>query len=95
MEHIQEKNVKKVVNYIDANYEPTVGTYRQGGEFHEQPMIMNKVDNEMLTPRSLYQHLKYKFNMGDDFLQQVVRDWFDGKYHNNSNYSLSRNVKMG
>ena len=94
VEHLQEKSVERVVEYLENYYKASTGTYRKGGEYHDQPMIANEVDGEMMTPKSLFQHLKYKFNMGDDFLQQIVRDWYDGKFENNSNYSLSRNVKM-
>ena len=94
LESIQEDNIRKVVKYLDKHYEPAVGTYREGGEYHNKTMITNLADNEMLTPRSLVQHLKYKFNLNDEFLQQIVRDWFDGNFKNTKEYSLSRNISM-
>ena len=94
LEHIQASNIGRVVKYLDKHYEPAVGTYKEGGVFHNKTMINNLIDGEMLTARSLVQHLKYKYNLNDGFLEQIVRDWFDGNFKNKTNYTLSRNVSM-
>lgn len=84
--------VRRVVNYLDEYYEPTFETYQTEGEYYNQPMIKNKVDEEMIAPKNLLRHLKEKFNKyNPEFLGQVIRDWYDGKLRE-GNYIMSKNV---
>jgi len=55
-------------------------------------MILVKVDEEIITPKSLYEYMKYKYKMGDEFTKQVIRDWMCGTI--SDDYSLSKNVTM-
>ena len=84
--------VSKIVDNLNLNYEPSFGTYKKGGEFFETPMLHNKVTKEMVTPKSLFDYLNYKYKVGEDFIKQVIRDWFDG-FIDKSN-RLSKNVKL-
>lgn len=95
--HIQEAGhqasvVKRVKTFLDDSYEPAIGTVKKGGEYHDENMIKNRVNNEMMSIGSLLEYLRYKFEgLGDDFLKQIIRDWFNGNLENNDN--LSKNVK--
>lgn len=84
--------VRKVKELLDANYEPIEKFVREGGEYFEKPMIMVKTDNEVITPKSLYEYLKYKFGLGDDFTKQIIKDWMNGSI--TKNFGLSRNVPL-
>jgi hypothetical protein len=55
-------------------------------------MIMVKADQEVITPKSLYEYLKYKYKMGEEFTKQVIRDWMYGKI--TDDYRLSKNTPM-
>jgi hypothetical protein len=56
-------------------------------------MIKNKIDDQLMTVASLYKHIQYKFDgLGDDFLKQVIRDWYQGNL--SSSYNLTKIVKM-
>ena len=99
--HIRENTnydriLKTAVNFIDLNYATEVGTYRQGGEYFEKPMIHVKADDNMIPPKELLSYLKYKFgNLSDAFLRQVILDWCNGKIPKNGKYKLSKNVALG
>lgn len=84
--------VKQIKTELDANYEPIEKFVREGGEYFEKPMVMVKADKETITPKSLYEYLKYKYKMGDEFTKQVIRDWMYGNI--SDEYQLSKNVSM-
>lgn len=90
--HAFSSMVKRMKEDLDKNYEPIEKFVREGGEYHEEPMIMVKADKEVITPKELYEYLKYKYKNGESFTKQVIRDWVDGKI--SDNYTLSKNVTM-
>lgn len=93
LENNHERIVKLVVNYLEANYEPTKGTFKRGGEYHEEPMIKNLVNDEMMTVKSLYEHVLYKFEgINAEFIKQVIDDWYNGRI--DDNFKLSKNVRV-
>lgn len=85
--------VKKVVDDLNLNYEPIVGTYRKGGEYFEKPIVKIKTDGQTTTPKELLDYLKFKNkSLGEKFLRQIILDWVNGKI--DDNYSLSKNVSL-
>lgn len=84
--------IRRVVADLDLNYEPSQGTFKKGGEFHEQPMVLNKVNQELMTVKSLFDYLKYKHGLGEEFLQQIIDDWFKGNLKNSD--KLSKNISI-
>ena len=82
--------VKTIKTELDQNYSPITKFMREGGEYFEKPMIMIKADEEVITPKALFEYLKYKYKVGNDFLKQVIRDWVSGKF--TDDYRLSKNV---
>lgn len=96
-QHLEESTVhsnmvKRMKEELDANYAPVEKFMREGGEYFSEPMIMVKADEEVITPKSLFEYLKFKYKMGDDFIKQVVRDWVDKKI--TDDYRLSKNVPL-
>lgn len=94
--HINENKsydslVEQLVNDLNKNYEPMLGIMREDGEYHEEPMIKIKVDETEITPKDLFEYFKKKYNLGDDFTQQVIRDWMFGTLDGNR---LSKNVPI-
>lgn len=88
-----ELMVKKVVDDLNLNYEPVVGTYRKGGEYFEKPIVNIKADGEKTTPKELYEYLKFKNkSVSSEFLKQVILDWLNGRI--DGDYSLSKNVSL-
>jgi hypothetical protein len=82
--------IKRISNYLKKYYEPSFGTYTKNGEYHNEPMILNKIENNLIHPKNLLRHLTDKFNVESEFLSQVIRDWYDGKLE--GDFLLSQNV---
>lgn len=89
---IHSNMVKKMKEDLDLNYEPVEKFVREGGEYSSRPMIMVKADEEVITPKDLYEYLKYKYKMGEAFTQQVIRDWVDGRI--TDDFRLSKNIAL-
>ena len=84
--------VKQMKEFLDKSYEPVEKFVREGGEYFEQPMIMVKADEEIISPKDLLEYLQYKFEMGVEFTKQVIRDWMFNKI--TDDYQLSKNVAL-
>jgi len=84
--------VKRVKEELDKNYEPIEKFMREGGEYFEKPMIQVKADGEVITPKALYEYLKFKYKVGEEFTKQIVRDWMYGGINND--FHLSKNVQV-
>lgn len=85
------KLVEKLVMDLNTNYEPMLGIVREKGEYFEEPMIKNKIDNESITPKELYEYFRGKYKLGEAFTQQVIKDWMFGNIKDNR---LSKNVPI-
>jgi len=91
-ESIQSSVVRQMKEFLDMNYAPVDKFMREGGEYYETPMIEIKADGEVISPKSLYEYLKYKYKMGEEFTKQVIRDWMYGNI--SDEYMLSKNVSL-
>lgn len=83
--------VEKLVADLNANYEPMLGVIREDGEYLEEPMVKVKMDENSITPKELYEYFKKKYKLGDEFTQQVIKDWMFGNIKDNR---LSKNVAI-
>ncbi len=84
--------VGRIKKDLDMNYEPMIGVMRKGGEYSEEPMVKIKIDGETITPKALFDYIKFKYKMGDDFIKQVISDWMFGKIDDTNR--LSKNVAL-
>jgi hypothetical protein len=84
--------VKQIKTELDANYLPTMKFVRKGGEYSEQPMVMVLADEEVISPESLFDYIKYKYKVKDEFIKQVISDWMFGKI--GDNFILSKNIAL-
>lgn len=84
--------VKQIKTELDSNYLPTMKFVRKGGEYTEQPMVMVLADEEIISPESLFDYVKYKYKVKDEFIKQVISDWMFGKI--GDNFILSKNVSL-
>lgn len=83
--------VEKIKGELDAYYEPMLGVVREGGEYFEQPMIKIKVDEEVITPKALFEYMSYKHKYNPAFIKQIITDWVFGRIKDNR---LTKNVPI-
>lgn len=86
-----ESLVEKLVTDLNTNYEPMLGIMREDGEYFEEPMIKIKADETETTPRQVYEYFRKKYELGEEFTKQVIRDWMFGTLKGNM---LSKNVPI-
>lgn len=86
-----ESLVEKLVTDLNTNYEPMLGIMREDGEYFEEPMIKIKADESETTPKDVYRYFKKKYKLGNEFTQQVIKDWMFGSLKGNM---LSKNVPI-
>jgi hypothetical protein len=90
--NIHSSMVKQMKEFLDYSYEPVENFVREGGEFNTKHMVKVKVNEEIISTKDLYEYMKYKFKMGEEFTKQVIRDWMFNKI--TDDYQLSKNVTM-
>ena len=84
--------VKEMKHELDTNYEVAEKYVKEGGDYTSETRFMVKVDEEVITAKNLFEYFKNKYDAGDDFIQQVIKDWVDGKI--TDSHGLSKNVPM-
>jgi len=86
--------VKTMSEELENNYMITDKFIKEGGDYSSTPMFMVKVDEEVITPKDLFEYMKHKYQdeVGDKFVQQVIRDWVDKTI--TDDYMLSKNVPL-
>jgi hypothetical protein len=87
-----ESLVEKIVNDLNTNYEPMIGVVREDEEYHEKPMVKIKIDDSEIEVADLYEYMKKKYKLGDDFTKQVIKDWMFGTVKDGN--KLSKNVAI-
>lgn len=88
---VHENMVETMVKDLSANYKPMLAAIREDGEYHDVPMFEVIVDGNEITASELYEYMKKKYNTGDEFTKQVIKDWAFGTLKGNQ---LSKNVAM-
>jgi hypothetical protein len=84
--------VKEMKNFLDANYTPTENYVREGGEYFGKTMFKVNADEELVSPKQVYEYMLYKFGLSEVFTKQVIKDWVSGNI--GEDYMLSKNVSM-
>lgn len=87
-----ESLVEKLIADLNKNYEPMLGIMRENGEYYEEPMVKIKADESSITPKELFEYFKKKYQLGDPFTQQVIKDWMFGNIRDGNR--LSKNVPI-
>ena len=84
--------VKKIVSDLNGSYSPVMGTYRYNKEYHNTPMIKNKIDGDNIATYDLLSYLIKKYpGFRKEFIRRIVIDWYNDNI--NDDYQLSTNVK--
>lgn len=75
---------------LDANYTPTENFVREGGDYKPMKMVKVNLDEEIISPKDLYEYMQFKYKTNEEFTKQVIRDWMFGKI--SDDFQLSKNV---
>ena len=91
---VHNRMVKKLVEYLNSFYEPLMGVFPGKEEYSSSGVIKNIVDDAILSPKALKDHLVTKFgpNISENFYKQVILDWFNGNI--SGDYILSKSVEI-
>lgn len=94
--YISENNdyvniVNDIVEHLEMNYKKAIEKYRDGNEYKHRKVFEIKADGEIISPKDLLIYLKSKFNVGEEFLKQLLDDWCDNKIKDGR---LSKNVAL-
>lgn len=78
---------------LDKNYEKVTAVVQDYHDYNEKPRFKVKVDDSLVDAKELLEYLKYKYHevCGEDFLKQVIDDWYHGKIDGGH---LSKNVTL-
>lgn len=88
---VHDRVLNRMVEDLDLNYEPAMGTHEIGNEFYNTPLISKKVTGDTITPKDLYEYLNHKFQgLNKEFIQQVITDWYHGRLKEGG--GLSKNI---
>lgn len=84
--HISETvaNVRlnnKIQDFLEADYEPSVGVKQVANEFYNQPLIKKKIDGSSITPKALSEYLQHKFaGVPVSQINDNIKGWYYGDY---------------
>lgn len=90
--NVHSNMVKTLKEFLDNYYERVDAYVREGGEYFNEIKIKNKIDEELMSAKSLYEYMNYKFDVNEEFIKQVIRDWVSGTI--NDDYQLTKNVSL-
>jgi predicted transcriptional regulator len=85
--------LSNVLEDLDKNYEKATAVVKDYRDYHEKPRFKVKVDDSLITAKDLLEYLKYKYHevCGEDFLIQVIDDWYHSKIDGGH---LSKNITL-
>lgn len=82
-----------VIDDLNKNYESVTAVIKDYHDYNEESRIKVKVDNSVISPKDLLEYFKYKYHgvCGENFLKQVIDDWYHGRVKNGM---LSKNITL-
>ena len=89
---IHSNLVKQITSELSKNYKPIEKFVRQGGEYFEKKMIEVLADGEVITPKSLFEYLQFKYKVSEDLIKQIIKDWASGSI--DDNFTLTKNIPL-
>lgn len=71
----------KINDFLDADYEPSMGVKKMANEFFDQPLIKKKIDGSSITPNALAEYISHKFaGMKRSEINDCIEGWYYGDY---------------
>jgi len=85
--------LNKVVEDLGINYEPVTAVVKDYHDYKEEPRFKVKADDSITTAKNILDYFKYKYHgvCGENFLKQVIDDWYHGRIKDGV---LSKNITL-
>ena len=82
-----------IINDLNKNYETVTAVVKDYHDYNEQPRIKVKVDGSVINAKDLLEYFKYKYHgvCSEEFLKQVIDDWYHNKIKDGV---LSKNITL-
>jgi len=79
MANVRLKN--KIHEFLDVDYEPSMGVKKMANEFYNQPLINKKIDGSSITPQALADYITHKFaGISKSEINDCIEGWYYGDY---------------
>lgn len=88
---IYEDKVNEILKDLEMNYKKALEKYRDGNEYKQRKVFEIKADGDIISPKDLLIYLKNKYDVGEEFLKQLLDDWCHNKIKDGR---LSKNVSL-
>lgn len=82
-----------VVDDLNKNYKAVKAVVKGYHDYNEEPRIKVVVDGSVISDLDLLNYMKYKYHAvcGENFLKQVIDDWYHGRIKDGM---LSKNITL-
>ena len=82
-----------VIDDLNKNYEPVNAVVKDYHDYKEEARIKVMVDDSVISSLDLLNYMKYKYHAicGENFLKQVIDDWYHGRVKDGM---LSKNITL-
>lgn len=82
-----------VLNDLNTNYEKVTAVVKDYHDYNEKLRFKVKADDSIITAKDLLDYFKYKYHgvCGENFLKQVIDDWYHNKIKDGT---LSKNITL-
>lgn len=85
--------LNNVLDDLNTNYKPVKAVVKNYHDYNEEPRIKVMVDDSVISDLDLLNYMKYKYHAlcGENFLKQVIDDWYHGRIKDGM---LSKNITL-
>lgn len=89
--NIYKSYVEEIVKFLELNYKKAIEKYRDGNDYKQRKVFEIKADGDIISPKDLVNYLESKFDVGENFLKQLLNDWCENKIKDGK---LSKNIGL-
>jgi len=83
----------EVLDNLNKNYEMVTAIVKDYHDYNEQPRFKVKADDSIIEAKDILDYFKYSYHgvCGEEFLKQVIDDWYHGRIKDGM---LSKNITL-
>lgn len=85
--------VEKIVEDLNKNYKKVTAVVNNNRDYVEESRFEVKADKSVISANDLLEYFKFKYhdNCGEEFLKQVIDDWYHDRIKDGL---LSKNITL-